>query len=143
MCQISKVQPARTYTPTVQQFSKFGLFCADFRLRTCRTACGPADVRHAQLTAQTKLKFEKSACLRYTRCCVGRHFTKQHFLPHVLQTRTMFVILVLQFIVFLELYAEYREFAKTSWRSKGSHLGTTYRNKANFWGCTKCLSSFG
>ena len=38
-----------------QQFAKFGISKADFRLRTCRTLCGPADVRHAQLAAQTGL----------------------------------------------------------------------------------------
>ena len=38
-----------------QQFAKIFPFRADFRLRTCRASRGPADVRHAQLTAQTGL----------------------------------------------------------------------------------------
>ena len=36
-----------------QQFAKIFPVCTDFRLRTCRALRGPADVRYAQLTAQT------------------------------------------------------------------------------------------
>ena len=43
-----------------QPFAKFGISKADFRLRTCRATRGPADVRHAQLTALPILKFDKS-----------------------------------------------------------------------------------
>lgn len=44
-----------------QPFSKFEPFFANFRLRTCRAARGPADVRYVQLVAKNHLKFEKSA----------------------------------------------------------------------------------
>ena len=49
-----------TYSPAIQ-FSKFCLFCADFRSRTCGAMRRPQDVRHAQLAAQTKNEFEKSS----------------------------------------------------------------------------------
>jgi len=43
-----------------QQFAKIGISKADFPLRTCRTSCGPADVRSGQLTALPILNFDKS-----------------------------------------------------------------------------------
>ncbi len=56
-----------------QQFAKIFQFRTDFRSRTCRAARGPADVRHAQLTARNCLILTNQGTDYFPRCLSARH----------------------------------------------------------------------
>ena len=59
--------PCKGWVFIDQQFAKIFPFCTEFRLR-CRTACGPRNVRHAQLAAQTGLILTNQGTDYFTRC---------------------------------------------------------------------------